>query len=83
MTPLANNSLNGDKAFYAAFNFPLLVQPKNKCEDDGSISKIICRRSKPWNAGQIEELFEEAKAIQMRLVKKQQKERRERGENFQ
>ena len=69
LTPLANNSLNSDVAFYAAFVFPHLVLPKTKREVDGSISKIIGRRLKQWNAGQIEELFEEAKAIQMRLVK--------------
>ena len=69
LAPLANNSCNSDMAMYAALILPHLVLSKTKTEVDGSISKIIGRRLKQWNSGQIEELFEEAKAIQLRLVK--------------
>ena len=68
LTPLANNSLSSEVAIYAAFVIPHRVLPKTKCKVDGFISKIKGRRLKQWNAGQIEELFEKAKAIQMRLV---------------
>ena len=69
LSPIANNSCNSDVALYAACIMPHLVLPKTKTEIDGSISKIIGRRLKQWNSGKIEDLLEEATALQRRLTR--------------
>ena len=40
---------------------------------DGSKSKTIARRLKQWHKAELDELFDEGKALQMRLVKNKKK----------
>ena len=53
--------------------FPQLMLFKTISESDGSNSKTIARRLKQWHKGELDELFKEGKALQMRLVKSKKK----------
>ena len=56
-------------AMHAAMIFPHLLLCKTKSEIDGSLSKTIARRLKQWQDGDLDELYNEGKALQMRLLK--------------
>ena len=43
---------------------------KNKSESDGSNSKTIARRLEQWQKGELDELFNEGKALQKSKKKK-------------
>ncbi|XP_063713736.1 deoxynucleoside kinase-like [Symsagittifera roscoffensis] len=49
--------------------FPHLLLCKTKSEIDGSLSKTIARRLKQWQDGDLDGLYNEGKALQMRLLK--------------
>ena len=49
--------------------FPLLLLCETKSENDRSLSKTIARRLKQWKDGDLDELYNEGKALQMRLLK--------------
>ena len=67
------NSLieNNEKTFamYAAIIFPHLLLCKTKSKNDGSLSKTIARRLKQWQDGDLDGVYNEGKALQMRLLK--------------
>ena len=67
------NSLieNNENTFtmHAAMIFPHLLLCKTKSEIDGSLSKTIARRLKQWQDGDLDGLYNEGKALQMRLLK--------------
>ena len=42
---------------------------KTKSKKDGSLSKTIVRRLKQWQDGELDGLYNEGKALQMRLTK--------------
>ena len=67
------NSLieNNKKTFaiHAAIIFPHLLLCKTKSKNDGSLSKTIVRRLKQWEDGDLDGLYKEGKALQMRLLK--------------
>ena len=46
---------------------------KTKSESDGSNSKTIARKLMQWRKGELDELFTEGKALQIRLVKSKKK----------
>ena len=46
---------------------------KTKSESDGSKSKTKARRLKQWHKGELDEFFNEGKALQMRLAKSKKK----------
>ena len=54
---------------HAAMIFPHLLLCKTKSEIDGSLSKTIARRLKQWQDGDLDGLYNEGKALQMRLLK--------------
>ena len=54
---------------HAAMIFPHLLLCKSKSEIDGSLSKTIARRLKQWQDGDLDGLYNEGKALQMRLLK--------------
>ena len=56
-------------AMLAAMIFPQLLLCKTKSEIDGSLSKTIARRLKQWQDGDLDGLYNEGKALQMRLLK--------------
>ena len=56
-------------AMHAAMIFPHLLLCKTKSEIDGSLSKRIARRLKQWQDGDLDGLYNEGKALQMRLLK--------------
>ena len=56
-------------AMHAAMIFPQLLLCKKKSENDGSLSKTIARRLKQWQNGDLDGLYSERKALQMRLLK--------------
>ena len=56
-------------AMHAAMVFPHLLLCKTKSEIDGSLSKTIARRLKHWQDGDLDGLYNEGKALQMRLLK--------------
>ena len=56
-------------AMHAAMIFPHLLLCKTKSEIDGSFSKTIARRLKQWQDGDLDGLYNEGKALQMRLLK--------------
>ena len=56
-------------AMHATMIFPQLMLCKTKSESDGSNSKTIARRHKQWHKGELDEIFNEGKALQMRLAK--------------
>ena len=56
-------------AIHAAMVFPHLVLCKTNSEFDGSLSKTIARRLKHWQVGDLDGLYNERKALQMRLLK--------------
>ena len=56
-------------AMHAAMIFPHLLLCKTKSKIDGSLSKTIARRLKQWQDGDLDELYIEGKALQMRLLK--------------
>ena len=53
----------------AAMIFLHLLPCKTKSEYDGSLSKTITRRLEQWKDGDLDELYNEKKALQMRLLK--------------
>ena len=53
--------------------FPHLMLCKTKSESDGSNSKTIARRLKQWHKGELDDLFNEGKAPQMRSAKRKKK----------
>ena len=55
---------------HAAMIFPYLLLCKTKSENDESLSKTIARRLKQWQDGALEDLYNEGKALQMRLTKR-------------
>ena len=57
-------------AMHAAMIFPQLLLCKKKSENDGSLSKTIARRLKQWQNGDLDGLYSERKALQMRLLKR-------------
>ena len=67
------NSLieNNERTFAmrAAMIFPHLLVCKTKSEYDGSLSKTITRRLEQWQDGDLDGLYNEKKALQMRLLK--------------
>ena len=60
-------------ATHATMIFPHLMLCKTKSESDGLNSKTIARRLKQWHKGKLDELFNEGKALQMRLAKSKKK----------
>ena len=56
-------------AMHAAMIFPHLLLCITKSEIDGSLSKTIARRLKQWQDGNLDGLYNEGKALQMRLLK--------------
>ena len=54
---------------HAAMVFPHLLLCKTKSEFDEFISKTIARRLKQWQDGDLDGLYNEGKALQMRLLK--------------
>ena len=56
-------------AMHAAMIFPHLLLCKTKSEIDGSLSKTIARQLKQWQDGDLDGLYNEGKALQMRLLK--------------
>ena len=58
---------------HATMIFPHLMLCKTKSESDGSNSKTIARRFKQWHKGELDELFNEGKALQICLVKSKKK----------
>ena len=56
-------------AMHPAMIFPHLLLCKTKFEIDGSLSKTIARRLKQWQDGDLDGLYNEGKALQMRLLK--------------
>ena len=53
--------------------FPHFMQCKTKSESDSSNSKTKARRLKQWHKGELDELFNEGKALQMRLAMSKKK----------
>ena len=58
---------------HATMIFPHLMLCKTKSESVGSNSKTIARRLRQWHKGELDELFNEGNALQMRLVKSKKK----------
>ena len=58
---------------HATMIFPHLMLFKTKSESDGSNSKTIARRFKQWHKGELDELFNEGKALQICLSKSKKK----------
>ena len=58
---------------HATMIFPHLMLCKTKSESDASNSKTIARRHKQWHEGDLGQLFNEGKSLQMRLVKSKNK----------
>ena len=56
-------------AMHAAMIFPHLILCKTKSENDGFLSKTIARRLKQWQDGDLDGLYNEGKALQMRLMR--------------
>ena len=56
-------------AMHAAMIFPHLILCKIKSKNDGFLSKIIARRLKQWQGGDLDGLYNEGKALLMRLLK--------------
>ena len=56
-------------AMHAAMIFPHLLLCKTKSENDGCLSKTIARRLKQWEDGDLDRLYNEGEALQMRLLK--------------
>ena len=56
-------------AMHAAIIFPHLLLCKTKSEIDGFLSTTIARRVKQWQDGDLDGLYNEGKALQMRLLK--------------
>ena len=56
-------------AMHAAMIFPHLLLCKTKSENDGPLSKTIARRLKQGQDGDLYGLYNEGKALQMRLLK--------------
>ena len=56
-------------AMHAAMIFPHLLLCKTKSEIDGALSKTKSRRLKQWQDGDLDGLYNEGKALQMRLLK--------------
>ena len=54
---------------HAAMVFPYLLLRKTKSENYGFLSKTIARRLKQWKNGDLDGLYNEGKALQMRLTK--------------
>ena len=80
------NSLieNNEKTFamLAAMIFPHLLLCKTKSEIDGSLSKLIARRLKQWQDGDLDELYSKRKALQMRLLKGRRREVETEAQHF-
>ena len=49
--------------------FPHLMLCRTKSDSVGSNSKTIAKRLKEWHKSELDELFNEGKALQMRLAK--------------
>ena len=60
-------------AMHATIIFPDFMLCKTKLESDGLNSKTIARRLKQWHKGELDELFIEGKALQVRLAKSKKK----------
>ena len=56
-------------AMHAARIFTHLLLCKTKSENDESLSKTEARRLKQWQDGDLDGLYNEGKALQMRLLK--------------
>ena len=56
-------------AMHAAMIFPHLILCKTKSEIYGSLSKTLARRPKQWQDGHLDGLYNQEKALQMRLLK--------------
>ena len=56
-------------AMHAAMIFPHLLLCKTKSKIDGSLTKTRARRLKQWQDGDLDGLYNEGKALQMRLLK--------------
>ena len=56
-------------AMHAARIFTHLLLCKTKSENDESLSKTEARRFKQWQDGDLDGLYNEGKALQMRLLK--------------
>ena len=54
---------------HAAMIFPHLIMCKTKSKNDGSLSKTLVGRLKQWQDGDLDGLYNEGKALQMRLTK--------------
>ena len=68
MNSLTENNEN-TFAMHAAKIFPHLLLCKTKSKNDGSLSKTIARRLKQGQDGDLDGLYNEGKALQMRLLK--------------
>ena len=62
-------------ALLVAMVMPHLVLPRTKSENDGSQNQTLTRRLEMWLNGQFDDLFHEAKALQLRLKRYQTKQR--------
>ena len=74
------NSLNEkqEKTYtrHATMIFTHLMLWKTKSESDGSNSKAIARRLNQWHKGELDEFFNEGKALQLHLTKSTKKSRK-------
>ena len=66
----------------AAMILPHLLLPKTKSETNGSNSKTLSRRIFLWKQGLLDELFTEAKALQIRHPKQKKSEVNEEAKQF-
>ena len=82
MLLLVEETPNSNVAMKAAMILPHLLLPKTKSETNGSNSTTLSRRIILWKQGLLDELFIEAKALQIRHPKQKKSEVNEEAKQF-